>query len=90
MDFTRESSSRVIILSKSLKSNEEIIKAFLQQSGRSEDEYERNIHFFHLDPDRTSEKWSYIIIDIESNKTESDLNNLPHQIYKMSSTNDNL
>lgn len=90
MDLTCESPTRVIILSKSSKSNEEIIKAFLRHSSRPEDEYERNLHFFHLDPDRTSGKWSHIVIDIDSTEEELDLNSLHHEIYKTSSADDSL
>jgi hypothetical protein len=57
---------RVVLLSKSATPNEKIVKAFLRHSLLPENEYEQNLHFFHLYPDRTADKWSHIVVDMNS------------------------
>ena len=79
--------NRVLLLVKSPKSDEAIVKAFLRQSQRPEEEYEENIHYIHLDPDRKGlQSWSYIVLDMNfGTAPESDVNNVPHEIYKVRS-----
>ena len=78
---------RVVIIVKSVKSDEEIVKAFLRYSERSEEEYEGNQHYIHLDPDRKGQdSWSHIILDINAPKAPNcDLQSVPHEIYKVRS-----
>lgn len=75
---------RVIIVVKSTRSDEEIVKAILRHLDRAEDEYERNEHFIHLDPDlKGQESWSHVILDMHASMIpNSDLRTLPHEIYK--------
>jgi hypothetical protein len=47
---------RVVLNVKSLKSDEGIVKAFLRYSKHSEGEYDRNIHYIHLDPGRNGKE----------------------------------
>ena len=80
---------RVLLNVKSLKSDEEVVKAFLRYSQRPEDDYERNVHYIHLDPDRNGqESWSHIVLDMNAGGTpDCDLKSVPHEIYKARSAN---
>jgi hypothetical protein len=52
---------------------------------RPKEEYEKNVHYIHLDPDRKGlESWSHIVLDINFRTAlDSDLNSVPHEIYKV-------
>lgn len=82
---------RVILLFKSEEPNSGIIKAFLRYSGQSENEYEQNCHYTHLDPDRHITKWSHIVLDMNASTNETvDLKIVPHEIYKIKTEEDRL
>lgn len=78
---------RVLLIVKSPKSDQEIVKAFLQHLQRPEEEYEKNTHYIHLDPDRKGrESWSHIVLDMNfATAPDCGLNSMPHEIYKVRS-----
>ena len=84
--------TRVVLLFKSDKSDEDIVRAFLRQTNRPESQYENNEHFIHLDPDRAADsKWSHIVLDMHSRLTQDpDLDTLPHEFYKAKNVGDSL
>ena len=79
---------RVVLLFKSSKSDEEVVKAFLRHYGRAEGEYESNERYIHLDPDRKNDEgWSHIVLDMDLRKVgEVGLYALHHDIYKVNDT----
>ena len=78
---------RVLLIVKSPKSDEEVVKAFLRYSQLPEEQYEKNIHYIHLDPDRKGlESWSHIVLDMNfATAPDRDLTSVPHEIYKVRS-----
>lgn len=83
---------RIVLLVKSEQSDSDIVKAFLRYVNQSEDEYEQNFHYVHLDPDRDgSARWSHIILDMSASiNPNADLKAIPHAIYKMQVNEDGL
>lgn len=94
MDPSNASSDtkRVVLLIKTAKPDHEVVKAFLRRSNHSEDEYEHNSHYIHLDPDRQgAAKWSHIVVDMNAAAEQTvNLASLPHEIYKTKSGEDTL
>ena len=78
---------RILLNVKSPKSDEEVVKAFLRFAQRSEDEYENNQHYIHLDPNRRgNESWSHIVLDMNARKVStSNLDDILLEIYKAKS-----
>ncbi|EXJ78280.1 hypothetical protein A1O3_09441 [Capronia epimyces CBS 606.96] len=75
---------RVFINVKTPKSDEEIVRAFLRHAKRPDDEYEKNVHLIHQDPERRgSEAWSFLILDMNVHDVQGcDLHDIHYEIYK--------
>ena len=78
---------RVLINVKSPKSDNEIVEAFLRFENRPEDEFKKNVHYIHLDPERKGkESWSYIVLDMNAQEApDCDVHQIHHDIYKVQS-----
>ena len=87
LSVSSKAPKRVLLLVKTLSSDEDTVKAFLRHSQRPEKEYKENVHYIHLDPDRKGlESWSHIVLDMEfGTAPDSDLNSVPHEIYRVRS-----
>ena len=78
---------RVLTIVKSSKSDEEILKAFLRFGKRSDNEYENNQQYIHLDPDRRGqESWSYLVLDMDVQEVPNcNIDDINLEIYKAKS-----
>ena len=77
---------RVILLTKSDISDEDIFLAFLKDQNFPETDYTDNQHYPHYDPDRNNDgkSWLHVVLDMNSaTAQDADISTLRHEIFKV-------